>query len=74
MCWSGSGQFSDSVAGRYVQHKLSGVVRGADGQVVPGPAPAPWKGRNKPHRGDRAWVTAWSPEQIANWITLDSPR
>ena len=47
--------------------------RGADGQVVAGPAPASWKGRNKPHRGDRAWVTAWSPEQIANRITLDFP-
>ena len=58
---------------QYVQDKLSGVVRGADGQVVAGPAPASWKGRNKPHRGDRAWVTAWSPEQIANRITLDFP-
>jgi transposase-like protein len=43
---------------QYVQDKLSGVVRGADGQVVVGPAGTPWKGRNKPHRGDRAWVTA----------------
>ena len=58
---------------QYVQDKLSGVVRGADGQVVPGPSAAQWKGRNKPHRGDRAWVTAWSPEQIARRITLDFP-
>jgi IS30 family transposase len=58
---------------QYVQDKLSGVVRGADGQVVAGPAAAQWKGRNKPHRGDRAWVTAWSPEQVARRITLDFP-
>ncbi|MGH2930827.1 MAG: IS30 family transposase, partial [Solirubrobacteraceae bacterium] len=37
------------------------------------PAAAPWKGRNKPHRGDRRWVTAWSPEQIANRLKLDFP-
>jgi Helix-turn-helix domain len=58
---------------RYVQDKLSGVVRGADGQVVGGPAGRPWKGRNKPHRGDRAWVTAWSPEQIARRLPVDFP-
>ena len=39
---------------QYVQDKLSGVVRGADGQVVAGPAGTQWKARNKPHRGDRA--------------------
>jgi IS30 family transposase len=58
---------------QYVQDKLSGVVRGADGQVVVGPAGTPWKGRNKPHRGDRAWVTAWSPEQIARRLPVDFP-
>jgi IS30 family transposase len=58
---------------QYVQDKLSGVVRGADGQVVTGPASTPWKGRNKPHRGDRAWVTAWSPEQIARRLPVDFP-
>jgi IS30 family transposase len=26
---------------------------------------------NKPRRGDRRWVTAWSPEQIANRLKLD---
>ncbi|BDB41764.1 hypothetical protein IWGMT90018_22100 [Mycobacterium kiyosense] len=57
----------------YVQDKLSGVVRGADGQVVAGPASTPWKGRNKPHRGDRAWVQAWSPEQIARRLPVDFP-
>jgi hypothetical protein len=58
---------------RYVQDKLSGVVRGPDGQIVAGPAVTPWKGRNKAHRGDRAWVTAWSPEQIAQRIKFDLP-
>ena len=58
---------------RYVQDKLSGVVRGADGQVIVGPCAAPWKGRNKPHRGDRSWVQAWSPEQIARRLPLDFP-
>ena len=58
---------------QYVQDKLSGVIRGADGQVVVGPAGTPWKGRNKPHRGDRAWVTAWSPEQIARRLPVDFP-
>ena len=35
-----------------------------------GPA---WKGRNKPHRKDRRWVQAWSPQQIANRLRLDFP-
>ena len=39
----------------YVQDRLSGAVRTADGRVV-GPAGPEWKGRNKPHRGDRRWV------------------
>jgi IS30 family transposase len=37
------------------------------------PAGTSWKGRNKPHRGDRAWVTAWSPEQIARRWPVDFP-
>ena len=57
----------------YVQDKLAGVVRGPDGQVVAGPAGTSWKGRNKPHRGDRAWVTAWSPEQIAQRLKIEFP-
>jgi len=56
----------------YVQERLSGVVRTADGKVA-GPAGPAWKGRNKPHRGDRRWVTSWSPEQIANRLKLDFP-
>ena len=57
----------------YVQERLSGQVRRPDGTPVAGPATAPWKGRNKPHRGDRRWVTAWSPEQIANRLKADFP-
>jgi IS30 family transposase len=56
----------------YVQERLSGVVRTAGGRVA-GPAGPAWKGRNKPHRGDRRWVTSWSPEQIANRLKVDFP-
>jgi IS30 family transposase len=58
---------------QYVQDRLAGVVRGPDGRVVAGPTAVLWKGRNKPHRGDRAWVTAWSPEQIAQRLKVDFP-
>ena len=57
----------------YVQERLSGQVRRPDGTPVAGPATAPWKGRSKPHRGDPRWVTAWSPEQIANRLKADFP-
>ena len=57
----------------YVQNKLAGVVRGADGRVVVGPTAVRWKGRTKPHRGDRSWVQAWSPEQIARRLPLEFP-
>jgi IS30 family transposase len=56
----------------YVQDRLSGSVRAADGQVVGPPGPE-WKGRNKPHRGDRRWVRGWSPEQISQRLHLDFP-
>jgi IS30 family transposase len=58
----------------YVQERLSGHVRRADGTPVPGPAAAPWKGRNKPRRQDRRWVNAWSPEQIARRLRIDFPE
>jgi len=58
----------------YVQERLSGRIRRPDGAAVPGPATAPWKGRNKPHRQDRRWATAWSPEQISNRLRLDFPH
>ncbi len=50
----------------YVQERLSGEVRQLDGTIVTGPAVPPWKGRSKPHRQDRRWSTAWSPEQISH--------
>ena len=58
----------------YVQERLSGQVRRPDGTTVSGPAPPRFTGNNKPHRKDRAWVWAWSPEQIANRIKLDFPE
>jgi IS30 family transposase len=54
----------------YVQARLAGAVCDADGRVV-GPDGPQWKGRNKPHRGDRQWVHGWSPEQIANRLRID---
>jgi IS30 family transposase len=57
----------------YVQERLSGEVRRPDGTPVAGPDTAPWKGRNKPRRQDRRWVTAWSPEQIANRLPIEFP-
>jgi len=57
----------------YVQERLSGQIRRPDGSMVAGPQPPRWTGNNKPHRKDRAWVQAWSPEQIANRIKLDFP-
>lgn len=55
----------------YVQDRLAGVVHSADGTVV-GPPTSTWKGRNRPRRQDRVWATAWSPEQIANRLPIDS--
>ena len=57
----------------YVQERLCGQVRRPDGTAVPGPKAAPWKGRGKPHRQDRRWVTAWSPEQISARLKVDFP-
>lgn len=57
----------------YVQQRLAGQISRPDGTPVAGPAAGPWTGRNKPHRKDRAWVRAWSPEQIANRLPLDFP-
>jgi hypothetical protein len=56
-----------------VQERLSGLIRTPDGKKEVGPPGPQWKGRNKPHRGDRRWVTAWSPEQIANRLLVDFP-
>ncbi len=57
----------------YVQERLVGTVRRADGTPAPGPTTAEWKGRNKPHRQDRRWATAWSPEQISHRLEIDFP-
>lgn len=56
----------------WVQDRLSGAVQLSEGRTV-GPAAPVWNGKNKPHRGDRQWVQAWSPEQIANRLPLDFP-
>jgi len=57
----------------YVQYRLAGHVRRPDGTIVAGPKTLPWKGLNKPHRQDRRWSTAWSPEQIARRLEVDFP-
>ncbi|MGW7283846.1 IS30 family transposase [Streptomyces sp. NPDC054844] len=57
----------------YVQERLSGEISTPGGRAIAGPSTGAWTGRNKPHRKDRAWVQAWSPEQIANRIKVDFP-
>ena len=56
----------------YVQARLSGQLQRPDGTLAPGPATT-WKGLNKPHRGDRRWARAWSPEQISRRLVVDFP-
>jgi len=56
----------------YVQDRLSGAVQSPVGSAL-GPEGSKWKGRNKPHRGDRRWVQGWSPEQIAHRLRVDFP-
>ncbi|MBA4867349.1 IS30 family transposase [Streptomyces sp. PSKA54] len=58
----------------YVQERLSGHVRRPDGTLVHGPETERWKGRNKPHRQDRKWMLAWSPEQISHRLKVDFPE
>lgn len=57
----------------YVQERLAGNVRRPDGSIIVGPQPPTWKGLNKPHRADRRWSLAWSPEQISHRLRLDFP-
>jgi IS30 family transposase len=57
----------------YVEERLAGQICRPDGTQIAGPPAPRWTGLNKPHRKDRAWVQAWSPEQIANRIKLDFP-
>ncbi|MFE5113841.1 IS30 family transposase [Streptomyces sp. NPDC056663] len=60
---------------KYVQGRLAGsVVDAVDGGAVKGPQVPAWKGRNKPRRQDRLWVTAWSPEQISQRLRVDFPE
>lgn len=58
---------------QYVQERLAGHVRGPDGTIVAGPQTPAWKGLNKPHRADRRWSLAWSPEQISARLKIDFP-
>jgi IS30 family transposase len=55
----------------YVQARLSGDVQLPDGTTLSGSRLPEWKGRDKPHREDRRWARAWSPEQIANRLPVD---
>jgi IS30 family transposase len=57
---------------QYVQDRLSGAVCDAAGRALGPPGPG-WKGRNKPHRGDRRWAQGWSPAQISQRLKLDFP-
>ncbi|WP_241987491.1 IS30 family transposase, partial [Cryobacterium sp. MDB2-33-2] len=57
----------------YVQERLNGSVRRPDGTIVTGPDTPAWKGLNKPHRQDRRWAMAWSPEQISHRLRVDFP-
>jgi hypothetical protein len=63
---------SNSRLREYVTARLSGQLQRPDGSVVDSP-PTRWKGLNKPHRADRRWATAWSPEQISQQLVVDFP-
>jgi IS30 family transposase len=58
----------------YVQDRLEGKILDVNGRAIDGPQQAPFKGRNKPHRGDRKWVNGWSPEQISRRLKIDFPE
>lgn len=64
---------SNNMLREYVQDRLAGSVCLPDGTVVSGPQTPAWKGLNKPHRQDRKWATAWSPEQISHRLKIDFP-
>ncbi len=57
----------------YVEDRLSGQITKPGGDAVAGPLERQWKGLNKPHRQDRRWVKAWSPEQISHRLPIDFP-
>ena len=58
----------------YVEERLSGKICRPNGTIVTGPPPPRFTGNGKPHRKHRAWVRAWSPEQISQRIKLDFPH
>ena len=58
----------------YVEERLSGQISRPNGAIVTGPPPPRFTGNGKPHRKHRAWVQAWSPEQISQRIRLDFPH
>ncbi|WP_083898287.1 IS30 family transposase [Nocardia vinacea] len=57
----------------YIQQRLAGRIADANGKAAAGPVTGAWTGRNKPHRSDRQWVQAWSPEQISRRLKIDFP-
>lgn len=57
----------------WVQDRLNGFITDENGQVV-GPVEAAFNGKAKPHRADRRWVHAWSPEQIASRLPVEFPE
>ncbi|WP_224007635.1 IS30 family transposase [Aureimonas sp. SA4125] len=57
----------------YVEERLAGMVTAPKGVAIPGPT-VPWKSRRHGQRKDRRWAKAWSPEQIANRLTVDFPN
>jgi IS30 family transposase len=57
----------------YVEERLAGMVTVPQGVAIPGPT-VPWKSRRHGQRKDRRWAKAWSPEQIANRLTVDFPN
>jgi IS30 family transposase len=56
----------------YVEQRLSGSVRDADGRPIAGPNVS-WAGRRHGRRQDRRWGAAWSPEQISQRLKFDFP-
>ena len=56
----------------YVRERLSGELKRPDGAAARGPETT-WKGLNRPHRADRRWAMAWSPEQISRRLVVDFP-
>jgi len=57
----------------YVQDRLAGSISRGDGTPVAGPREAPWRGRNKPHRGDRRWAALGAPSRYLSACRSTSP-